>query len=212
MEYYFYLLSIMYKRNHSWQPRILNENASRFWSQNLLIFRYIQSNIISSKLYRINNNLPSWLHDQPKKYIKHCSEKLTLAKEILKDQKITTENKKFAVPSVTSKDAKYNVFYRDKDSYPDWDCVKWKKKLMPCKHMFAVMENINGISWDSFCPQYKNSVFFKIDFEAIGIKETVFTKKMTNLEHYNDTSTIPDVPEMFPKIPLPAYRKHSKAT
>ena len=94
LEYYFYLLSIMYKRNHSWQPRILNENASRFWSQNLLIFRYIQSNIKSSKLYRINDNLPSWLHDQPKKYIKHCSEKLKLAKEILKDQNIRNNNRK----------------------------------------------------------------------------------------------------------------------
>ena len=49
---------------------------------------------------------------------------------------------------------------------------------MPCKHMFAVMENISGISWDSFCRQYKNSVYFKIDFEAIGIKEAVFTKKL----------------------------------
>ena len=71
---------------------------------------------------------------------------------------------------------------------------------MPCKHMFAVMENISGISWDSFCRQYKNSVYFKIDFEAIGIKEAVFTKKMTNLEHYNDTSTIPDTPEIFSKF------------
>ena len=83
---------------------------------------------------------------------------------------------------------------------------------MPCKHMFAVMENISGISWDSFCRQYKNSVYFKIDFEAIGIKEAVFTKKMTNLEHYNDTSTIPDTPEIFSKIPLPVYKKHSKAS
>ena len=172
----------------------------------MLIFKYIQSNIKSSKLYRINN-LPSWLHDKPKKYIKHCDEKLKLAKEILKDQIITTENKKFAVKSATSKDVKYNVFFEDEDSYPDCNCVEWKKKLMTCKHVFAVMENISGISWDLFCPQHKNSVFFKIDFEAIGIKEAVFAKKMTILANYGDTSTIPDPHKIFSEIPLPVYKK-----
>ena len=72
----------------------------------MIIFRYIQSNVKSSKLYQINNNLPSWLHDKPKKYLKHCDEKLKLANEILKDQIITSENKKFAVKSATIKDVK----------------------------------------------------------------------------------------------------------
>ena len=130
-------------------------------------FRYIQPNIKSSKLYRINNNLPLWLHGKPKKYIKHCDEKQKLAKQILKERIITIENKKFAVKSATSKDVKYNVFSGDEDSYPECDCVECKKKLMPCKHRFVVMENINGISWDPLCPQYKYSVFFKTDFEAI---------------------------------------------
>ena len=116
------------------------------------------------------------------------------------------------VKSATSKDIKYNVFFRDKDSYPDCGFIEWKKKLMPCKHMFSLMGNISGINRDSFSPQYKNSVYFKINFEAIGIKETVFTKKMTNLENYDDTSTIPDVQEMFSKTLLSVYKKHSKAS
>ena len=78
---------------------------------------------------------------------------------------------------------------------------------MTCKHVFAVMENISGISWDLFCPQHKNSVFFKIDFEAIGIKEAVFAKKMTILANYDDTSTIPDPHKIFSEIPLPVYKK-----
>ena len=156
--------------------------------------------------------MPSWLRDKPKKYIKYCDEKLKLAKDILKDQIITTENKKFAVKSTTSKDVNYNVFFGDEDPYPDCDCIEWRKKLMACRHMFAVMENINGISWDSICPQYKNSVFFKIDFEAIAMKEAVFTKKMANLENYDDTSTIPDAPEIFSEIPLPLYKKHYKTS
>ena len=110
-------------------------------------------------------------------YIKHCDEKLKLAKEILKDQIITTENKKFAVKSATSKDVNYIVFFGDEDSYPDCDSVEWKKKLMPYKYMFAVMENIDDISWDTFCPQYKNLVLFKIDFEAIGEKKKQFLQR-----------------------------------
>ena len=66
--------------------------------------------------------------------------------------------------------------------------------------MFAVMENINGISWNSFCPQYKNSVFFKIDFEAFGIKKSSFYKE-------DDESQ-----EIFSEIPLPVYKEHSKAS
>ena len=95
---------------------------------------------------------------------------------------------------------KYNAFFGDEDSYPDCECVEWKKKLMSCKHMFAVMENINAISWDSFCPQYKNSVFFKIDFEAFGIKKSSFYKE-------DDESQ-----EIFSEIPLPVYKEHSKAS
>ena len=95
---------------------------------------------------------------------------------------------------------KYNAFFGDEDSYPDWECVEWKKKLMSWKDMFAVMENINGISWNSFCPQYKNSVFFKIDFEAFGIKKSSFYKE-------DDESQ-----EIFSEIPLPVYKEHSKAS
>ena len=65
--------------------------------------------------------------------------------------------------------------------------------------MFAVMENINGISWDSFCPQYKNSVFFKIDFEAFWIKKSSFYKE-------DDESQ-----EISSEIPLPVYKEHGKA-
>ena len=35
---------------------------------------------------------------------------------------------------------------------------------------------------------------------------------MTNLENYDDASTIPDAQETFPEIPLPVYKKHSKAS
>ena len=90
--------------------------------------------------------------------VKHCDEKLKLAKEILKDQIITTEKSEFALKSATSKDIKHNVFFRDQDSYPDCGFIEWKKKLMPCKHMFSLMENNSGINRDSFSPQYKNSV------------------------------------------------------
>ena len=42
----------------------------------------MQSNINSSKFYRVNTNLPSWLHNKPKKYVKHCVEKAKLGQEI----------------------------------------------------------------------------------------------------------------------------------
>ena len=83
-----------------------------------------QSNTKSSKLYRVNNNLPSWLHHKPKKYIKYCGEKLKMVKEIFKEQNLTRENKKFVVKNATSKDVKYNVFFGDEHLWTDCDCVE----------------------------------------------------------------------------------------
>ena len=52
---------------------------------------------------------------------------------------VTTKSEIFLVQSVASKDATYEVFFRDATSYPFRECFEWKKKLIPCKHMFAVI-------------------------------------------------------------------------
>ena len=43
---------------------------------------------------------------------------------------------------------------------PFCECVDWKKHYLPCKHMLAVMEEVE-MSWKSFPKRYRDSTFFK---------------------------------------------------
>ena len=46
-------------------------------------FSHFEINLRSLNWYRIyNKNIPEWLHDRPKKYVKYCLEKMELAKEV----------------------------------------------------------------------------------------------------------------------------------
>ena len=48
---------------------------------------------------------------------------------------------------------------------PFYECVDWKKHYLPCKHMFAVMKKFE-MSWESFPTKYRDSPFFKTDFDS----------------------------------------------
>ena len=117
--------------------------------------------------------MPPWLHNKPKKYVKHCVEKAKLGQEIPMEN-VKANGEIFFVKSMTSKDVTYEVFFGDATSYPSCECFEWKKKQMPCKHMFAVMEHIHETSWESFSPKYKDSAFFKIDFEVIRLTDVQY--------------------------------------
>ena len=117
--------------------------------------------------------MPPWLNNKPKIYVQHCVEKAKLGQEI-PVEKVKANGEFFFVTSMTSKDVTYEVFFGDATSYPSCKFFKWKKKLMPCKHMFAVMEHIHETSWEFFCRKYKDSAFFKIDFEVIGLTDVPY--------------------------------------
>ena len=47
---------------------------------------------------------------------------------------------------------------------PFYECVDWKKHYLSCQHMFAVMKKFE-MSWESFPTKYRDSPFFKTDFD-----------------------------------------------
>ena len=67
----------------------------------------------------------------------HCTRKISLAEDILND-KIRQEDELFLVKSSTSGEAYHVNFGRDK-VLPSCSCYEWKKNLMLCKRMMAVM-------------------------------------------------------------------------
>lgn len=80
---------------------------------------------------------------------------------------------------------------------------------MPCKHMFTVMEHIHETSWESFCPKYQDSAYFKIDFEAIRLTDVPYldSKNVLGEDNVlsNDTEKVED-------IPLPVHNKSTKSS
>ena len=83
---------------------------------------------------------------------------------------------------------------------------------MPCKHIFAVMEHIHETSWESFCPKYKDSTFFKIDFELIGLTDVPYWDSKDVSGEDNVLSNYTQKVEKFEDIPLPVHKKSTKSS
>ena len=54
---------------------------------------------------------------------------------------------------------------------PQCTCEDWGKNLMPCKHMFAIMDHIECVSSLSFSEKYRQSLFLKLDNTVVNEDE-----------------------------------------
>ena len=86
--------------------------------------------------------------------------------EGISNDKIIQEDELFLVKSPKSGET-YSVNFGSNEVLPSCSCYDWKKNLMLCKHMKAVMRYCKDITWESFAPAYKNSNFLKIDADVI---------------------------------------------
>ncbi|XP_066929672.1 uncharacterized protein [Clytia hemisphaerica] len=136
---------------------------------------YLNKNKECSSTYKVYNSaLPKWLHERPKQFIKHCVKKIQAASD-LHHEDISKEGKIFHVKSENGS-TKYEVHFGDDENLPSCTCMSWRRSSLPCKHMMSVLKNVEEISWESFIDVYRNSVFFNLDFEAIGLKAEVCCK------------------------------------
>ena len=110
-----------------------------------------------------------WLHDKPQKFTKYCIERLTPADKIkvknINQQKIC-DKYIFSLKSSTTSDV-YLVDLGNGENLPSCTCIDWKKTLLPCKHMLAVITKWDGMSWLSISSKYRQSPFLILDNEAI---------------------------------------------
>ncbi|XP_065677664.1 uncharacterized protein LOC105850732 [Hydra vulgaris] len=134
--------------------------------------RYVEANIRRCSDYRLyNSNLPKWLCNKPENFTRHCIEKIGLVKDC-NNLKITfhenSKNKQmYEVKSFTSAKS-YIVTIGGQDTkFPDCQCIEWKKTLMPCKHMVAIFQHCDGVSWDLLPDSYRLSPYFCLDNSVI---------------------------------------------
>ena len=65
----------------------------------------------------------------------------------------------------------YEVKLQGDNNMPSCECHSWTWTLLPCKHMFALFQHFEDITWDSLPEQYRCSPFFNLDTSV-----TSFTK------------------------------------
>ena len=124
---------------------------------------YINLNAKSSSKYRSYlQKVVKWnLLDKPKKYVKHCLERINKVEQIdSNDIQVIERNRLFKVKS-SAKEIFHQLDLGDKYSFPTCNCHDWKKHLMPCKHFLALFDDKTGICWNSLA-----DIYFNIDYEV----------------------------------------------
>ena len=127
--------------------------------------------------------MPEWLHSRPKKSVKHCLEKMELAKEVNTKNVFRSEGlKMFTGTSSANPEKFYEVFLGNDLKIPSCQHFEWKRKLMPCKHILAVINEIKR-GWNSLSSKYRDSVFLNTDYEVIGITNNEVTDSSVTIEN-----------------------------
>ena len=155
--------------------------------------------------------------------MKHCLEKMKLAREVnTKNLFKSEELQMFTVTNPLNPEKFYEVFLGDDLRIPSCQCFEWKRKLMPCKHILAITNDIKG-GWNSISSKYRDSVFPNTDYEVIGITNnkvkdsnvTIENQKVESPDnnYYQDSNGDDGngISE-FSQIPTKRYPKRTKGT
>ena len=59
----------------------------------------------------------------------------------------------------------YNMRLLNDSKLPFCKCEAWRNTMLPCKHMLALFEHTEGISWDCLLSSYIKLPFFNLDQE-----------------------------------------------
>ena len=76
------------------------------------------------------------------------------------------ERKTFAVKSFVSSKT-YAVSLGSDEHFPSCQCDDRARILLPCKHLFAVIEHVDGITWESLSSKYRASPYLNLDSAVI---------------------------------------------
>ncbi|XP_047141532.2 uncharacterized protein LOC105847166 isoform X1 [Hydra vulgaris] len=134
--------------------------------------RYCEINTRSSGNYRqYSSYLPSFLHDRPRHFVKHCLQKMSLAQHIDLSGVLVSEPGKFLCASSTNSREFYSIFFGDSDNMPNCTCQDWITTGYLCKHFFAVFNKYPSWNWYTLSNVYINSPFLNLG------KEIVFAEK-----------------------------------
>ena len=173
-----------------------------------VFLRYVEANVRRTSEYRrYNSSLPTWLHNKPSAFTKHCIEKLGLAKEIRVENisYIETVAESYFRVRNLSKIYKVSFGSTNDSGTPSCECEDWKKTLLPCKHMIAVFENFQEFGWDSLPGTYTTSPYFNLDYDVINPSYSHTLKD-------EDLYSVVGDEVVISELPMKKYPKRTKAS
>ena len=140
--------------------------------------------------------------------VKHCIEKLSLAKEIRSELVKRLNDGKYVVQKSCNSQA-YNLHFGNAKTLPFCECFEWKRTKLPCKHIFAVIEN-GFETWESLHDNYIGSPYYNLDQHVIpGLKQD-FAKPVTEESPFiHETQAIEETYFAIPKQTFPKKTKSS---
>uniref|UniRef100_A0A7M5VBX8 Uncharacterized protein n=1 Tax=Clytia hemisphaerica TaxID=252671 RepID=A0A7M5VBX8_9CNID len=127
--------------------------------------KYTEENYKMDSRYRkYNSSIPLYLLNRPHHFVKHCMEKIALAKYVDLSGIVIKGQGEFVVHSFENIHNHYIVKFGDEETMPSCTCPSWKHSRYLCKHFFAIFRKYPEVwSWNALSNLYKKSPFLTLD-------------------------------------------------
>ena len=136
------------------------------------IEKYKEHNIKSTNSYRsYDTRVPKYLHNRPKGVVEHIMKRNATEVENLKISQLTPK-----LFSVRSGEQLYQVWLGSDTQLPACQCIDYKNKKLPCKHICAVARQPHT-GWESLGSRFDTHPLLTLDQVVIN---------STNLSHSVD--------------------------
>ncbi|XP_041460625.1 uncharacterized protein LOC121411820 [Lytechinus variegatus] len=127
--------------------------------------KYIMKNVKANTKYgrAYGPDVPSFLWNRPPNFVIHCMEKLEGSYAISQADIQEVSSNTFKVRSESAQGRCAYLVKLNAQESPECECLSWKKSKLPCKHIFGVINCMEGLSWESLPAAYRNSPFHTLD-------------------------------------------------
>lgn len=114
--------------------------------------------------------------------------KMELADTISANEVLSLGNRTYKVESQSDPGQRtgYQVTMDNGNGMPSCGCHAWMWTLLPCKHIFAVIQHTE-FSWEDLPPEYLSSPYFNVDSHVIGIPIPIPSEALEEEEVENDS-------------------------
>ncbi|WAR12531.1 hypothetical protein MAR_026711 [Mya arenaria] len=125
-----------------------------------VVKQYVEYNVKcldSSRRY--SEDLPRFLHNRPRLFLDHCTQRLPSAISICQSQTYLYFH---------TKNSNATYLLDLSGSLPSCSCPDWKKNHLPCKHMLCILLKVPGSGWETLSAEFKNSPHLNIDMDLFS--------------------------------------------